>query len=282
MAGTVQYKAATAQNTRGPSPILWADCPVDEILRNPSKGQHMFDDFKAGVVADATLVLGQRNGLTAYAESDAAADVALQADDDGVILIQSDGTDNDVYCVVDGDNTSGQWKTPAAGNAKGFWFEARVKVTTVTNGDIGVFIGLAQPGEAKDAGGCFGGDTTAGLADVDYVGFAVLEGDGDDLTIAYNEATSGTAQSSTGKIALVADTWVRVGFKVQPKGYGAEVRFFKDGVDLGDAVAVDISKANANWPGATDMILTIAVASGSGVADGDGLKVDWVRIAQEY
>jgi hypothetical protein len=234
-------------------------------------------DFVAGVGS----VLGDINWY-AYCESDKLADVAIQVDNDGVLLLQNDGTDADVTAITTGNNVAGRFKTPKAGGAvRQLWFETRVKFVSITDSDGGAFIGLSQPGEAKDAGGAMAAGG-ASLSDVDYIGFAQLSGDGDKLIYGYNEATSGTAQSGTATV-LAAATWYRLGFKVTRTKDGAgEVRFFVDGVDLGDAVAIDISGTNANFPGDTDMDALLAYVGESGVADADGIYVDWVRVAEEY
>lgn len=287
MSGRIRYKAASAVNSRGPSPIIWADCPVMDFLEDPSVGIHKFDDFKNSIVlsSDSTAtdfnagvghVAGDINWYV-YAESDKLADVAVQADDDGVLLLQNDGTDADVTAITTGNNAAGLFKTPTeAARPKKLWFEARVKFVTITDSDGGAFIGLSQPGEAKDAGGAMAAGG-ASLSDVDYIGFAQLSGDGDALKYAYNEATSGTAQSGVAA-TIAAATWYRLGFKVQ----GSELRFFVNGADLGDDAAIDISESNANFPGATDMDALLAYVGESGVADGDGIYVDWVRVAVEY
>lgn len=284
----IQYGAAANVVARGPSPIIWADCPVRTFAKDPGKGMHMFDDFRNSIVlketasgTDFTSGVGRVGGdinWYAYVESSKLVDLAIQADDTGVIMLDSDGTDDDVSTIVSGDNVIGSIRTPKVGEAKKFWFEARVKVNTITNTDLSWFIGLMEPGQAGD-GTPLGAAPTA-PADVDYVGFFVAEADGDDLTIIYNEATSGTAQSSTGAITLVADTFVRVGIKLDTRTN--KIRFFADGVDLGDDVAVDISTANANWPGDTNMDIIITLTSGAAGADSDNLKVDWVRVAQEF
>jgi len=278
----VRYGSAAAVTARMPSPKIWNDCPVLSFLEDPSKGRHLFEDFHAGVIAGSTIVKGQREGWTCYAESNDVADCATQADDTGVLFIQSDGTDADVTALTGGENLCGAWKTPAAGSASSqLWFEARIKVVTITDSDQGCFIGLSQPGEAKDAGGGMSAGG-AGMSDIDHVGFAQLSGDCDDLIITYNEATSGTAQSSTGLITLAAATWVRVGFKVVTKSQGTYVQFYSDGAYLGSAYDVNLTNANANWPGATDMDILISTVTESGGADGDGIYVDWVRVAQTY
>lgn len=278
-------------NSRGPSPILWRDCPIITFLNDPSKGLHMFDDFTNSVMnvnaaasTDFVSGVGDLGGdinWYIYAETDKLADVALQADERGILMLDDDGTDQDVVAITTGNNVAGVIKTPTIGVPKGLWFEARIAVSTITDGDAGIFVGLAQPGEAKDAGGGMGGDAAA-MADIDHIGFTILEGDGDDIVITYNEASAGVAQSSTGVITAAVDTYVRLGFRLQHVGQKIEIRFYADGVDLGDAVAIDLSTANANFPSATDMDVLVSHVGGTGNADGDNLKVDWVRVAYEH
>lgn len=295
MAGDVRYGSAEAVVSRAPSPIIWADCPVVEILANPSKGAYAFDDFKNSVVpvvnetAATDLVSGVGNVLGdinwyAYQETDKIADVVLQQDDDGVLLLQTDGSDADVAAITTGNNVGGLWKTPAVGTPpsgpRKLWFECRIKTVSVTAADGGFFVGLAQPGEAKDAGGAMAAGG-ASLSDVDHIGFASLSGAMTALKYAYNEASAGTAQ--TGSAATIAAaTWYRLGFKVHDNGSGWKIRFYVNGVDLGDSAAIDISKTNANYPSSTDMDALLAYVAESGAADADGLYIDWVRVAVEY
>lgn len=285
----VNYKQASAVNSRGPSPIIWADCPVVTFLNDPSKGIHYFDDFKNSIVQKETAsatdltsgvghILGDMNWY-AYIESSKLVDCAIGADDDGHLLLDSDGTDDDVNVIVHGDNVIAQIRSPKEGETKKFWFETRLKVKTVTNTDLSWFVGLMQPGQAAD-GTPLGAAPTA-PADVDYFGYFVAEADGNDATLIYNEATSGTAQSDTGEATIVADTFTRLGMKLHIDGRTIKMRFYQDGVDLGDDAAIDLSDSDVNWPGDTDMCVTIALTSGAAGADADSMTVDWVRVAQE-
>lgn len=294
MSGKIRYGAASAVESRSPSPIIWDDCPVAEIQANPAKGSHWFDDFKNSVVqtsntttTDFTSGVGEICGdinWYVYQETSKIADVVLQQDNDGVLLIQSDGTDADVGAITTGMNVGGVLKTPTEGTPpsgpKKIWFECRIKTVSVTANDGGFFVGIAQPGEAKDAGGAMAAGG-ASLSDVDHIGFASLSGAMTALKYAYNEATAGTA--TTGSAATIAAaTWYRVGFKVANNGSGWKLRWYVNGVDLGDSAAIDISSSNANFPGATDMDLLLAYVAESGAADADGLYIDWVRAAEEY
>jgi hypothetical protein len=272
MIGKVTYGAADSVVSRMPSPAIWADCPSDEMLANPERGLYIWDDFLSGIVADATLVLGQRYpGWTAYVESDQAADVALQSDETGVIKLDQDGTDDDVTVVTSGDNVTGCIKINA-NDPRPVWYETRVKLNTVTDGDLATFVGLMQEGQAGDGTplGALGA-----LADVDYIGFVVNEDDGDAVDFVVHIA--GTAAGGTANIAtLTANTYVRLGFKYIPNE--GKIRVFVDGEEVKDAV-YDIS--SASFPAAQKLALVFAIASGANGVDSDGLYVDWVRLAQK-
>lgn len=278
----VRHGSAEAVIARAPSPVIWNDCPVGEIMNNPAKGNYLFEDFHGGIQGGTTLVSGQRNGLIAYLESNDVADILVQADNDGVVLLQNDGTDADVVAITGGDNKAGQFYSPLEGETKRFWFEARIAVTQIADSHTGIFVGIAQPGEAKDAGG---GMTAGGAAmsDVDFVGFNILSGNGNALEFAYNEAGAGTAQTSSGLKVPVAGTFYRLGMKLVVTGNSIEYRIFIDGVDQGNAYAIDLNAGtDANWPGGTDMDLLLSVVGESAVSDGDGMKVDWIRVAQLF
>ncbi len=288
----VQYgAAASTPATRGPSPIIWADCPVNTFLNDPGKGFHLFDDFKNSIVTketasgtDFTSAIGLLQGdipWYIYAEEDKLANVVVQADDEGVLALTLGDTADDVTTITSGGNVIGQFRSPKVGETKKFWFETRVKFSTITDTDLSAFIGLIQPGQAAD-GTPLGAAPTAPNSSADYIGFFIAEADGDDLTLVFNEAGAGTAQSETGQITLEADTYIRVGFKLELSGLSAKIRWFANGVDLGDDVAVDVSDTNANWPGDTNMDAMFTIAFGALGATADNLKIDWVRVAQEY
>lgn len=273
----VKYGAAEAVVARGPSPKIWADCPVLQLIADPSKGFYLWDDFKKLTFHPDD---NSHSGLHwfGYTESTDMANIAWQDDDDGVIMLDQDSADQDVCAIITGDNANDLFHMPLKGERKKFWFEARFKISTITDGDIGVFVGFNEKGEAADSLGAFAGDAAALDTGNDYLGFAVLEGDGDDLTIVHFEAGAGTAQSDTGEITLAVDTYVRVGFRLDVDA--DKIRVYADGVDLGDDAAIDIT--SVNFPSNTDLSILISTVGGSGAGDGDNLKLDWVRFAQEY
>ncbi len=286
----IMYGSPESVVARGPSPSIWADCPIVAFQKDPSKGVHFFDDFKNSAIlqeeAARTAWTGGIGHLVGdinwqgYVETALIVDFALQADDEGVLMLDTDGTNDQGAGITTGDNVQGVFRSPKVGETKKFWFEARLKVNTITNTDLSWFVGLMEPGKLS-SGSPLGAAPTAPVSS-DHFGFFVAEADGDDVTIVYEEAGAGTAQSSTGVITLVADTYIRLGIKLVLDGNSAKIRFYADGVDLGDDVAVDVGSTNANWPGNTNMDAIITLTSGATGENGDNLKIDWVRIAQEY
>jgi hypothetical protein len=275
----VRYARAEDVVARMPSPKIWADCPVLTFLAEPASGIHLFDDFKNSSkekVATSLLlaIAGDMNWYT-YSDGDIT-DFLLTADDVGALRIDQDGTDDDTSGITTGDNLTGIIRSPLKGERKRLWFEVRFQVSTITDTDLAFFIGLMEPGKLGSATPMATAPTAP--VDVDYVGFFVAEADGNDLTIIHNEASAGVAQSDTGQITLTAAAYVRVGFRLDVDT--DKLRVYKDGVDLGDAYAIDIT--SANFPSNTNMDVMIALTSGAAGADGDHLLVDWVRVAQEY
>ena len=79
---------------------------IVEFLKDPGKGFHKFDDFRNSIVlketasaTDFTSGVGRIAGdinWYAYIESSKLVDCAIQADDEGVLMLDTDGTDDDV------------------------------------------------------------------------------------------------------------------------------------------------------------------------------------------
>ncbi len=274
----VRFGSTNDVVARMPSPKIWADCPVLQFQADPAKGFYAFDDFKNSVVdrvftSQLGIIAGDINWY-AYEDGDIT-DVIIIADDNGILKLDSDGTDDDVTMITTGANLAGIIRSPLKGERKKFWFEARVAVSTITNTDMGIFVGLAEPGQAKN--GYILGAASA-LADVDYFGFYIDEADGDDLNVVYNEATLGTAQATHDFKTMTVLGYVRLGMRLDVDT--DIIKCYLDGVYMGTTYDIDIS--TANFPSNTNMDILIGQTSGAGGGDGDYLAIDWVRVAQEY
>lgn len=269
----VKFGSADAVVARMPSPKIWADCPILQFLADPAKGIHIFDDFHVLSCGDTTTV---QSAAFWYPFIDSGGSLVLAASAEGHLNIDVGATDHDQVTIVSGNLTAGLAKMPTKGERKKFWFEARIQMGVVAGTtNQSAFIGFAAVGAAADNQMIL--DTVA-LQDIDYLGFFANEADADDLTIVYNRltATAGAAQSDTGEIALVVDTWYRVGFRLDVDT--DMIHVYLDGVDQGADAEIDVS--SANFPYGTSLALTLSVKAGAGSPD--NMLVDWVRFAQEY
>ena len=275
----IAHGAAASVVSRLPSPKIWADCPVMQILADPAKGIHLFDDFKNSVNMAKGTKVGQTAGdinWYTHTEGDDAADISLNANDDGVLDLVAD-TDSHVTAICTGNLTAGIIRSPKKGERKRFWFEIRLQVNTITADDIGFFVGLAQPGRAADTD-LFGGDCAALAASLDYFGFATLEGDSTGLDLVYSEGASGTPTAVADVATLAAATWIRLGMRLDVSE--DKIKCYVNGVYAGADFDIDIG--SSNFPSNTDMDVLIDFVAGSGTGGSDAMLVDWVRVAQEY
>ena len=271
---TDTYKVnADAAGDRGPSPLIWESCPVLEYLINPAKGFYFFDDFTHTFnLAAGAGSAGQLGNWSYYGDNDAEAEAIIQTDDSkGELKIVDGGAgaDNNAMFICLGPNTGGYIKLDSD-TKKAFWFEARIKAELITDAQNGIFCGFME--EAL-----LGSDTIIAdggtMADKDYVGFWRLEGDGDKLDVIHNVSTGGHTVLSADAVTLVADTYVKVGMKLDAGD--ATLKFYADGVYL---CSVELDAAN--FPDAEELCFYFGCKAGEN-AD-NSASIDWVRIAQDY
>lgn len=251
---------------RGPSPVIWDDCPVLEYTLNPQKGLVYFNDFVHGPIAANNTT--SYTGEVAWATAATTPTIQCQPDDHMGECLLFSSTDNEdaIISILHGGHKAGGIELAAD---KKFWFEARVKTLNTTDAKYGWFVGFAEEGLAATTTLIAAAGT---MADKDYVGFHGLEGDGDTLDTVYNTAAGGGTTLKGDAITVVADTYVKVGIYCD----GTTVYFYKDGVLLADSVTL----ATANFPNGEEMAFYMGIMNAH---DDDGsVSIDWVRIAQEY
>ena len=164
MSYNITHGAVDSVVSRMPSPKIWADCPVLQILGDPAKGIHIFDDFHTLSCQDATT----ESGTFWYPFLDTCT-LTLEASEEGHLNMDVGATQHDQATIISGDNTAGLAKMPTKGEGKQFWFEARIQMGVVAGTDAqSAFIGLAAVGSAANDKLIL--DAVA-LEDVDYLGF---------------------------------------------------------------------------------------------------------------
>lgn len=260
--------AATAAG-RGPSPLIWDDCPWLQFQLGSDDGLTYFNDFHDGnyVLANNQTVTDLGQGVSGFTAATSGSDISMNADEPVGALTLSSTTDNEDagICILGGLNTAGQIKFVAG---KKFWFEARVKSLNITDAKFGIFCGFAEEGVNATTALISNADA---LNDLDYVGFHKLAADGDKFDTVHRKNGGAAVTVKADAITLVADTYKKIGMYCD----GTTVTFYADGVALADTCAL----ATATFPTGEELAFYFVAMNAHG--DDAESTIDWVRIAQE-
>ena len=245
-----------------PSPAVWADCDMLNVLSSPESYMYLYDDFvKGGVVTDTSVRDWDFTGTNADVEQ--VVDVA-----NGQILLEGTGGDNDSSAIASADMF-----LLTKNSGKRFWFEASVKLSAAgTADDFAAFVGLI---EKVGATAEMIADNGATVIDEDYIGFFA---DSNATTIQawncqVNIGDSGSFPANAEADAIAVSTsYVKLGMTFDGK---QTVTFYHDGVS---ETTYDID----NLTGDT-MNHEFCVAIGVKNCEGAqlGLYVDWVKFVCE-
>lgn len=271
MAGYVDYRTADTLPSGGPSPTIWADCPVITILRDPGKGIHIMEDFEGGLITDDAKSFK-------FALLGDGADIEWVTDEQSVVNIDGpSGANNAAYLVS---NILYELKK---NNRKKCWLEARFKF--IDSSEAGGFIfGLGEDGILHDDGIS---DNGTGLADYDFIGFAAIAASDSaamgDIDTVYHEAGDGGAPTDiqaavvdmTTDATAYDDTYIKLGFKFDGK---ETVTFYVNGVKQTTTFDLDDFETDDQL---TEDLGVVLGMKWDGSVTGQQVTVDWIRFACE-
>jgi hypothetical protein len=207
MSNSVQYKGRTPDLSRGLSSGVWADCPIEDIINGNVDGIFMDDTFltSAGitaVTADASLV-----GLP-YRGFNSAGGTHTQPDVAGGELALTEATANEANFIR---STVSPFQISSA--LGDMWFEARVKVSSITN--VGMIVGLWDNVSNTVDIPLSASDPPIMATTGNFVGFRMPEGAGSVDTIYKADGVAVVAgQTVNSAVAtLVAETYVKLGMR---------------------------------------------------------------------
>ena len=205
-----QYNSGrTADTSRGLSPSIWADCPISEIRNGYANGIILDDDFisNAGITAvtsDASLV-----GLPYYGFNSSGG-THTNPDVTGGELALTEATANEgnfIRSIVQPFQISSQLGD--------LWFEARVKVSSITN--LGMIVGLWDNTACTVNIPLSAADPPIMATTGNFVGFRMPEGagvvigsyDADDA----GQTTDAEVVVNSACGTMVADTYAKLGMR---------------------------------------------------------------------
>lgn len=271
----------SANTDRNPSPNIWGDCPWEAILAGQIDGVTFFDDFLSFPKTPATT----EGNWSQYA----------QFSSTGGTITAGTGVGGEAIFASDDDNEGASIRTLAtpfkiirtAGYK--FWFEARVKTSTITDTKHGFFLGLMENAALTATVPIAAAGT---LADQNFVGFHRLEGDGDALDTVYKADGVTQVTVGTDAVTLVADTYVKVGMVFDTaedplvhdtSNAGSNrgvLSFYLNNLRLTDTKQIPTA-AGTDFPNDVGLGLVFAVLNATGTTPGNS-TIDWWKAAQVF
>lgn len=260
----VVYQGDTVTN--GPSWNIWHDCPVLEIKDDPGIGYGFHEDFNHFGAPGTLTTIKEFDGYTVFA---GATGLIVNTEVLGGELNILTSASNEATVV----GKDPVYNITSLGGA--LWFEGRVKVSTVTTNLLGFFVGLMDT-TAYTATVPL--TATSALADVNLVGFHRPEANTTAFDTSYKADGITAVEVNSDVGTLVADTYVKVGFKFTPSDAGtATLRFYIDNVEQATKKTIP-DATGTDFPSDVRMGPVFAV---QGVSTPDhSMTVDWWRCYQ--
>ncbi len=253
-------KVAGYEPGRAPSPAIWGHLPMPDNELAAGAAFYYFNDFHALPVEGEDAVMDVTDGGAGTASI-----ARVNTELGGVLKLN----------VTNSDNTE-VWWTPGvpvcninAGNGK-MVFEACFQVSSITDDAAGFAVGLVDILAAGDTVLQTDDDAAIVLAAVDFVGFNVLQADGDVLRAIHKDG--GTAETAANSAAhtMVAATWMKVGLYFDGN---SAVQFF-----VNDTLKGTVQYNATNFP--ENKALTIVLGVKTGGATAIYMNPDWVKCVQ--
>lgn len=269
---TVDFLVGDTQ--RMPTRSIWGNFPIRDIAEGVTNGVHLFEDFKNfRFSADINAAVAYwANGWEAFGSLGGS--LTEGGEVGGSIVLASDGDNEGVWL---GTQTK---PFQISRDHKTLCFEIRLKVSTITDTKFGFFAGLIDTAALSATVPIAAAGT---LADENFVGFHRLEGDGDAVDTVYKADGVTQVTVGTDAIALVADTYVKLGMKYIPSGDGSgnyRLVFYKDGTRLTDSYGV-VAAAGTDFPNDVKLGPVFGLLNATGTTPGN-LEVDWIAVGQLF
>ena len=276
------YLQKDADTNRGPSPGIWADCPVMEMIHDPSVGFHLWDDFfGSGEGTDTGQTWSAPSGGGRYlcfgiTGATVQAKTSVAGALTGILELDVDADDEENYLGFDTTHSSPFGEiSDTAGHNKKLWFEGRVRFDNVDSGATacGKLFGLGASG--MNVTGAIGADAGS-IAAVSFLGFRALAADGDGLDAVYGDGTEVVlAESAAGLAAqtLTAAVWVKLGIYFD----GTRTYWYVNGEKV---TGTGVLPAATNFPDAAALHPIFGIRE-HGTADFEA-DIDWWRFAKLF
>ena len=294
------YTGYNGANTSFLSPRLWNRVTGSIMAADGNKRLFVKGDDFNQFTGATTAYYGSAGPYTGYIDTGCTITQSVGFDC-GVAKLLQDGTDNDEVWLSPGSVTSQLGALSATAATQYLTaFECRFKTSSIVDDVVSLFMGLAPEGYAvsntkKDDVGIMANAAT--LANASFIGFETIHYNGATSTAAWNGATalvpavgqnakmyfryrlSGQNAITVAKVqTLVADTWYKVGFILDPAAVPAKrITIYVDNVEQSTYVTKTMMDA-ATFP--TDIYMNPLFGCHAGAGTTSSTYIDWWACAQ--
>ena len=261
------------------SPNIWADCPIDTLLSNPTKGIFYFDDFrdlplnptlttqiaygKYKAFADSGSLISKLSLVNSAEVLGGALTLALDTDNDGVSLAQAWPS----FRLSGVEGTDGK-----------LWFECSYAQNSIATNMASVIIGLAEVELWTLSSTVPLNDADTLDASASFIGFSHLEDAVGKVDSGYADRATSITRIGTTIKTLAANTFTKFGFKYDPSRSEDCIRFYVDNVLNGSVISRTTLTGMTNLDANALGLIVAATADSAGTSFAGYLK--WWACAQ--
>lgn len=266
------------------SDSIWGNCPVNSLRENKIANGVLFeDDFSSFNKTPATTEGNWGAGRNYAQFSSTGGFITAPA----LSAATGAGVPSDGITIGSDDDNEGvgirSLSVPFAINraAYAFWFECRLKKSSIANTIAEIFVGLLENVALTAVIPITA--TAATLSDNNMVGFYSTESAGSTANTVYKANGVSTVTVGSAEVTFVADTYTKLGMKYTRSGdrYGAYIlSFYQDGVRLASYKQIPDSNGT-DFPTDVAMGPVVAIRNAAGSSPGNMTLQKW-RFAQLY
>ena len=283
-----QNFSAYNDSDRHPQKAIWGDYPYDQKDRHPTQWIYWFDDFTFVPSLTSATTAVNRWPYMSYIDTGNTIVALATTKTIGVLRLSVDASDNDGPVItLPGDaSVAFMLDDNTAADRRKLWFDARWKKSSVTDNQCAVFIGLTEEARAVD-NGLMADDSAAITTTIDAIGWRVLQDNGEELDFVWQKASqtpvelvaAAVTTTNSDATGLVADTYIKTGFKYDPERPAANrIATYINNVQ-GTAWGTATQMAAATFPDGEELVF--AAGAKAGEATAVTFDIDWIRMAQK-
>ena len=279
---TVQFERnLSAVTSRGPSPAIWADCPVKDMLEDPGIGIYQFEDFTSGGLLTAPTTHAALVGIPYSGFSSSAAQISYgnptfttTTEDRGTLVLEETTTRESTSFRSD--------IVPfrLSANFGKLWFEARIKISTVAADEVSFFIGLFEDETLTvDIPVIAAGADTHLIASKNLVGFKKPVADTTTYDAIYRADGQTAVVVHDGLGTLAADTYIKLGFVFDPADSNRLYYYVNNEKQVPTTLVTVPDNTGTTFPADVPLGFVMGMSVGT-AASTNQFTCDWFRIAQ--